>query len=425
MSEGSVKVRSSQRILSNIAACRRASYLGPGRQAHMSAAVGTVFDKGLGYEGSRLHLDALELPFVLTRSTFVAEKKHYKGIANKSEFILGRFSHGGKRTYVSKRTSDQKVLKNKQKVARMLDVRKLRNFAVLDTNVTDTCDGYLSKVFEFPPVIVDASGLFTEHNLEYEKLVSLGIFAFSDKNTYATSRAPDNSLINDNYQKSTGQRRRVFRDFKVARREFGEVHAATKDNRLWITKDSLDKDFGDEASVIIDKVSEIAMKLLRARLDQLKITVAEGFPKALDTEFMGAPIGAEAQHVHGDSRHNIVTMALRLSLPGQDVGRKSTWYAADFETSFRRDRTDRMRDYKLMQFDLEPGPCFTLSHAGHPHKGPGTLNATEPRYLIFFAFALDEVAYHFSTTEDVHRWVISDTLEKEKNPDDEEKPALL
>jgi hypothetical protein len=84
-----------------------------------------------------------------------------------------------------------------------------------------------------------------------------------------------------------------------------------------------------------------------------------------------------------------------------------------------------MRDYKFMQFDLTPGPCFTLSHAAHPHKGPGNRGATEDRYIMFFAFALDDDAYLFSTSEDVHRWVMSNTSMDEKNPDEVFNPKGL
>lgn len=422
MGDGAVTGRSSKRILDQIRASRRASYNGPDGESIMSAAVASVLEKGFGFAGSCSLLKELELPFEMTKSTFKREKNNY--LVSRASYTLKRFMHGGKRHYVSKFTQEQKDRSKKAKVTRKLLVRKQRTVAVRNSEPTDTSDGYLSNVFKFPPFHVDATALFKDYQLDLNLLRDLAMLSFSHMNTYATPDSPDNSIINDKYDKSTGQRRRVFRDPRIARREFLGKSLFTKDDVLWVTNDSLDKDYKGPvlASAMIDNVSKVALKILMARLEALKIPVAEGFPKPLEKEFMKTQIGAFEQHEHGDSRHNIATMSLALS---GDLRRKSTWYADDFEASFKRDRADRMRDYKFMQFDLTPGPCFTLSHAAHPHKGPGNRGATEDRYIMFFAFALDDDAYLFSTSEDVHRWVMSNTSMDEKNPDEVFNPKGL
>jgi hypothetical protein len=210
----------------------------------------------------------------------------------------------------------------------------------------------------------------------------------------------------------------MFHDIHRARREFPEQFCETRDNKLWLDYPSLERDFKEPVKDLVKSVTSVALTLLKQRLASLSICLAEGFPKLVDLEFMLTPVDAPAQAAHAESRFNFVNMTLSLSAPDTGRARKSTWYAKNFEHTSGTLRLDEMRLYDFLQLDLPEGPCFTISHGGHPHKGPGGVGALKPRHLMFFAFALDEDATLFGTSEAVHRWVFDDTDENEINPDD-------
>jgi hypothetical protein len=318
-------------------------------------------------------------------------------------YLRGCFKHGGTRGgRAPLQTVEEKASINLVKNERAVSLRRKRRIASDTARPSDSSDGYLTNVWLFVPAVFSATDLFNQKQIDFLKLYRLCVHCFSADNKCSSEGAPDGGIIRDNYTKCTGQLRRMFYDRHRARREFGKQFWHTRDNKLWIDYPGLQRDFKEPVEDLVMSVTSVALLLLKQRLASLNICLAAGFPKLLDLEFMMTPVGAPAQAAHAESRYNFVTMFLALSAPDSGRARKSTWYAKNFEFTFKEFRHDEMRKYEFFQLDLPDGPCFTMSHGGHPHKGPGGLGALKSRYLMFFAFALDEDAMLFGTSEAVH-----------------------
>jgi hypothetical protein len=140
------------------------------------------------------------------------------------------------------------------------------------------------------------------------------------------------------------------------------------------------------------------------------LSVAPGYPEGpLEMEFMHTPVGAPAQHRHQDTRHNVLTAFVTLGRHQSTSGdpTKSTLHSTYTATDI--DRTDSNGVTKDLSYNqahlnlnVEGYPVdVLLNHGTWPHGGPGNRQPNlgqRPRYILFYAFALDEIATKATTT---------------------------
>ena len=110
------------------------------------------------------------------------------------------------------------------------------------------------------------------------------------------------------------------------------------------------------------------------------------------------PMGSIPQDPHSDTRQNIVSAFISLN----ESASKSTWVASNIAHPVGT----LMQELEYKQFHVPSShtdPHVIFNHATWPHYGPGNKSTVEDRFMLFFAFALDEAACRHTTGEEVLR----------------------
>jgi hypothetical protein len=258
------------------------------------------------------------------------------------------------------------------------------------------------RAYVFTPAIVDVTQQVSQLEVDMRQMLKCVESCFKDQPDDEYGK--DTSFVCDlGVGDSTGQRRRVLFP-SVKQRTSEQLHGTAK-------KGNLDKLFIDKTFVKsrpgferftedVVKLSKICETAVRNKVMKEGLSLEPGYPMLHETECMMTPIGAEKQDAHADTRFNIVSAFINLCIcPGN-----STWSAT--KESFTSSKSGQhMNTLNYVQVPLaEDKVEVYINHSAWPHHGPGN-KSDQVRYVLFFAFALDERAMRHTTSEEVLRFV--------------------
>ena len=271
--------------------------------------------------------------------------------------------------------------------------------------------------YAFPPLplpLIGPGGL-----LQREELQAMNEFfpkLFSKVNRI--DNGVDTSLIRDKLHSdsvmSTGQRRRVLFHSKFTRQK-GQLsnpedpkQLARSDMMLIPNTWWAEVNGGSEFEAVVRRVgASLATQIREGGWLNYHFKPQKGYPQNChETEAFRTPAGAGAQDAHQDSRFHIGNVGIDVSAlhehlyGGKPMTKLSTWVARPSTTDLSFKCTDAIQ---YEQLPVPPGnPGYALAfHSAWPHNGPGNAGK-EPRFVLFFAFALNEMAARHTTDEVVY-----------------------
>ena len=299
--------------------------------------------------------------------------------------------------------------KNKSKGTKEETVaaKKQANKAYYDRKATDdkhrTDAPGLVRAYRFAPFTMLTPPL----PLEDHACIDAALVAMYNNQTrtdiHGSRSRDDTDMIRDlkvttNPSETTGQLRRLLFLNTIQRSREGLPatcqggDAIEVGDRFWVGH--------GRAKKIIESLGSIFGQQLAL---MLHITPEQFQPTLLETETMFTPPKSRCQDEHMDSNMNIVTVIVYVGK--HPSGSCNSTFVAKEDSNFDPSCTDKFQFHRLpipVGSNLYTTQAL-VNHASWPHYGPGNPSLTEPRYSLFFSYAMDAAAVRHTTGEEVLR----------------------